>query len=94
MSKKAEIVTVPVPAQPLAALALRWLDQSGPCALNTTVRLPRLKLLRPNMMPKSYSVLPATSIHNGALLIAADEFYWAVMSPREQEEYMRVNTTS
>jgi len=34
------------------------------------------------------------SIHNGALLIAADEFYWAVMSPREQEEYVRVNTTS
>ena len=74
-------------------VALRWLDQSGPCALNTTVRLPRLKL-RPNMTPKSYSVLPASSIHNGALLIAADEFYWAVMSPREQEEYVRVNTTS
>ena len=74
-------------------VALRWLDQSGPTTLNTTVRLPRLKL-RPTMMPKSYSVLPASSIHNGALLIAADEFYWAVMSPREQKEYVRVQTTS
>jgi hypothetical protein len=74
-------------------VGLRWLDQSGPCALNTIVRLPRLKL-RPNTMPRSCSVLPASSIHNGALLIAVEDFYWAVMSPREQEECVRVNTTS
>ena len=74
-------------------VGLRWLDQSGPCTINTTVRLPRLKL-RPNAMPKSYSVLPASSVHNGALLIVVDDFYWAVMSPREQDDYVRVNTTS
>ena len=70
-------------------VSLRWLDKSGPCALNTTVRLPRLKL-----RPASNSVLPASSVHNGALLIEVDDFYWAVMSPREQGDYVRVNTTS
>ena len=74
-------------------VGLRWLDQAGPCVLNSTVRLPRLKL-RPNTNPRSYSVLPASAIHNGALLITVDDFYWGVMSPREQEEYVRVNTTS
>ena len=63
------------------------------CALNSTVRLPRLKL-RQNTIPRSYSVLPASAIHNGALLITVGDFYWAVMSPREQEDYLRVNTTS
>jgi hypothetical protein len=74
-------------------VGLRWLDQAGPCALNTTVRLPRLKL-RQSTMPRSHSVLPASSVHNGALLIAVEDFYWAVMSPREPGEYVRVNTTS
>ena len=74
-------------------VGLRWLDQSGPCALNSTFRLPRLKL-RPNTIPRSYSVLPASAIHNGALLITVDDFYWAVMPPREQGDYVRVNTTS
>jgi hypothetical protein len=54
---------------------LRWLDQPGPCTLHTTVRLPRLKL-HPNTKLGSYSALPASSAHNGALLIAVDDFYY------------------
>ena len=69
-------------------VGLRWYDhanQNGD-AVDATVQLPRLKL-RPREKTGSYSVLPASCIHNGALIIAGDNHHWAVMSPREQKEY-------
>ena len=70
------------------SLWLRWYDHANPNgdAVDATVLLPRLKL-RPMEKTGSYSVLPASCIHNGALIIAGDNHHWAVMSPREQKEY-------
>jgi hypothetical protein len=72
-------------------VGLRWCDQSGPGIIDGTVLLPRLKL-RPHDQPKSYSVLPASCIHNGALLMASSTHHYATMSPRELKEYVSFNT--
>ena len=76
-------------------VGLRWYDhvnQNGD-SVDATVLLPRLKL-RPLEKTRSYSVLPASCIHNGALIIAGDNHHWAVMSPREQKEYESFNVNS
>ena len=69
-------------------VGLRWYDHANPNgdAVDAKVLLPRLKL-RPLEKTGSYSVLPASCIHNGALIIPGDNHHWAVMSPREQKEY-------
>ena len=69
-------------------VGLRWYDHANPngYVADDTVLLPRLKL-RPLEKTGSYSVLPASCIHNGALIIAGENHHWAVMSPREQKEY-------
>ena len=53
--------------------------------VDATVLLPRLKL-RPHDQPRSHSVLPASCIHNGALIIANGAHHFAIMSPRELKE--------
>jgi hypothetical protein len=68
-------------------VGLRWYDQSGPGVIDSTVLLPRLKL-RPHDQPRSYSVLPASCIHNGALIIANGAHHHAIMSFRELKEYV------
>jgi hypothetical protein len=71
---------------------LRWYDQSGPGIIDGTVLLPRLKL-RPHDQPRSYySVLPASCIHNGALLVANGAHHYAIMSPRELKDHVSFNT--
>ena len=72
-------------------VGLRWYDQSGPDIIDATVLQPRLKL-RPHDQRRSYSILPATCIHNGALLIANGAHHYAIMSPRELREYESFNT--
>ena len=72
-------------------VGLRWYDQSGPDIIDATVLLPRLKL-RPHDQPRSYSVLPASRVHNGALLMASSTHHYATMSPRELKEYVSFNT--
>ena len=74
-----------------AYVGLRWYDQPGPEIIDGTVLLPRLKL-RPHDQPGSYSVLPASCIHNGALLMASGGHHHAIMSPRELREYISFNT--
>ena len=49
-------------------VGVRWYDQPGPDIIDGTVLLSRLKL-RPHDQPGSYSVLPATCIHNEALMM-------------------------
>ena len=71
-------------------VGLRWYDQAGPDIIDSTVLLPRLKL-RPHDQPRSYSVLPASCIHNGALLMASGGHHYAIMSPRELKEYISFN---
>jgi hypothetical protein len=72
-------------------VGLRWYDQLGPGIIDGTVLLPRLKL-RPHDQPRSYSVLPASCIHNGALLMASGARHHAIMSPRELKECVSFNT--
>jgi hypothetical protein len=72
-------------------VGLRWDDQSGPGIVDVTVLLPRLKL-RSHDQPRSYSVLPASCIHNGALMIANGAHHYAIMSPRELKEYVSFNS--
>ena len=72
-------------------VGLRWHDQSGPDIIDDTVLRPRLKL-RPHDQPRSYSVLPASCMHNGALLMASGARHYAIMSPRELKEYVSFNT--
>jgi hypothetical protein len=33
--------------------------------------------------------MPAHSIRNGALIMKRNEYYWALQSPREEEEYLK-----
>ena len=72
-------------------VGLRWYDQSGPDIIDAAVLLPRLKL-RPHDQPRSYSVMPASCIHNGALVMAQRAHHYAVMSPRELKEYVSFNS--
>ena len=72
-------------------VGLRWHDQSGPGIIDATVLLPRLKL-RPQDKPRSYSVLPSSCVHNGALLMASGAHHCAIMPPRELKEHVPFNT--
>jgi hypothetical protein len=69
-------------------VGLRWSDHANPKGniVDPTALLPRLKL-HPLEKTVSCSVLPASCIHNGALIIPGDNHHWAVMSPREQKEH-------
>ena len=70
-------------------VALRWHDQRGQDLVDPTALLPRLKLRPPNQ-PRSYSVMPISYIHNGALMIESGAHYYAIMSPREQKEHEKL----
>jgi hypothetical protein len=72
-------------------VGLRWHDQSVLGIIDVTVLLPRLKQ-RPNDQPRSYSVLPASCIHNGSLIIAHGAHHFAIMSPRELKEHVSFNS--
>ena len=78
-------------ANDLIYVAVRWYDQTGPDIIDDTVLLPRLKL-RPHDQPRSYSVLPATCIHNGALMMENNANHYAIMSPRELTDYICINS--
>ena len=78
-------------ANDLTYVAVRWYDQTGPDIIDDTVLLPRLKL-RPHDQPRSYSVLPATCIHNGALMMENNAHHYAIMSPREPTDYICINS--
>jgi hypothetical protein len=74
-------------------VALRWHDQSGPeiIDVHVTVLLSRLKL-RPYDQPRSYSVLPASCIHNGALVMARGAHHHAIMPHQQLKEYVSFNS--
>ena len=67
-------------------VVLRRYDQPGPDISDGAVLLPRLKL-RPHEQPRIYSALPASCIHNGALLIASGAHHCAIMSPATAEAW-------
>lgn len=70
-------------------VAVRWYEHMTP-PKGTALDLPSLKLA-PENLTKSYSILPESTIVNGAVLIKCRGTYWAVQSPREEFAYNRNN---
>jgi hypothetical protein len=69
-------------------VALRWYAEPPQTPDGCILDLPALNLA-PDNNTKSYSILPAECIINGALLIKCRGTYWAVQSPREELAYTR-----
>jgi hypothetical protein len=64
--------------------AVQWHNHSVRRQVDPTVKLPRLTLANPDI-PTSYlySIMPATAIVNGALLVEIDGKHYAAMHPKE-----------
>jgi hypothetical protein len=58
--------------------------------IDGTTLLPPLTLSPPGDT-KSYSVMPATSIKNGAIVLAAGRKLWPLLSPREEQAHIISN---
>ena len=71
--------------------ALQWFQQRNHDVVEPTVRLPRLKLLQDDRTD-SHSIMPATCIVNGALVVGVETSYYAVMPPTELAEFVRNKT--
>ena len=67
-------------------VALRWFTSVPGPILDPIALMPSFTL-SPEEQKKSYSVLPAHCILNGALMVQASTRYWAVLSPLEQQMY-------
>ena len=67
-------------------VALQWFKQADDGVVKPAVRLPRLKLAEVEA-PASHSIMPATAITNGALVVGVGSSYYAVMHPSEQARY-------
>ena len=74
-------------AQGVHYVALQWYDQRNNDVVDPTVGLPRLTLKNPDLRA-SHSILPATSITNGALLIGLNTWHFAVMPPAELARFV------
>jgi hypothetical protein len=48
--------------------------------------------LRPPGITKSYSVMPVSSIVNGAFIIRSENKLWVLLSPREMKAYEMTNS--
>jgi hypothetical protein len=79
-------------------VAIRWYTNAVPNgnAVDPTVGLVRLKLAPLNNVTRanihgSVSILPAGSIHNGALVIPFDTEYFALQSSTELDRYVHMN---
>ena len=72
---------------------IRWYEQADLDTndlIDPVVKLAKLKLA-PVANTRSYSIMPASSIVNGTLIVRMNEHYWAMQSPREQAEYLQNN---
>ena len=69
---------------------LRWYTAVGRYPLEPIPQLAHLRL-SPPFDPKSYDVLPVDCIMNGALVVPHGMEFWALMSPREQDEFEEFN---
>ena len=73
-------------------VALRWYSEKIPgSAIDLVVMLPPLTL-EPETLTKSYSIMPAHAIVNGALIIPRKDAFYAMLSPREEEQYLLKNS--
>jgi hypothetical protein len=78
-------------------VAIRWYTNASPhgTAIDPTVGLVRLKLAQLNNVTRanihgSVSILPAGSIHNGALVIPFHTEYFSLQSSTEQDRYVQM----
>jgi hypothetical protein len=71
-------------------IGVQWYADTLQTPEGTVLELPSLDLARDDHT-KSYSILNADCIINGALLIKCRGTFWAVQSPREEEAYARNN---
>ena len=72
-------------------VALRWYTEVPGNLIDPVVHLTPLTLA-PENRPASFSIMPAHAISNGALIVARDNKFWAMQSPREAEEYKLKNS--
>ena len=63
-------------------VAVQWFNHSQHRNVDPTVKLPKLTLANPEL-PATHSVMPATAIVNGALLVEAGTKHYAIMHPKE-----------
>jgi hypothetical protein len=71
-------------------VAVHWLTEVEGAVVDPVTRLVPLTLSRPELTA-SYSVMPASAIVNGALIIQGGAKLWALQSPREQRAYIASN---
>jgi hypothetical protein len=69
-------------------VGLQWYEEPPNDPLGAVMELTALDITRENKS-KSYNVLPAECIINGALLVKCNGAFWAVQSPREEMAYAR-----
>ena len=87
----ARCVCIFVDSHNIHFIAVRWLTEVPGVVIDGTTLLPPLTMSPPGNT-KSYSVMPATSIQNGALVLAAGNKLWPLLSPREEKAYILSNT--
>ncbi len=70
-------------------IGVRWYEAAdgGNSFIDPIVHLAKLKL-SPANNSRSYGIMPAGSIRNGALILHRNDHYWALQSPREDAEYV------
>jgi hypothetical protein len=72
-------------------VVVQWYDPVGREPFDPISGLPQLQL-RPPGITKSYSVMPVTSIINGAIITRTENKYWVLLSPRESLAYEMTNS--
>jgi hypothetical protein len=72
-------------------VAVRWYSEVPGTILDPVVKLIPLTLA-PDTLPQSYSIMPAHTILNGALIVPRKDLYWAMLSPREEKQYVLQNS--
>ena len=71
-------------------ILLQWYDQVGRQPLDSVSGLVQL-VLRPPNVTGSYSIMPITSIANGAIITCSENKLWVLLSPREAYSYELTN---
>ena len=72
-------------------VAVQWFNHSQHRNVDPTLKLPKLTLANP-AMPAAYSIMPATAIVNGALLVPSGAKHYAIMHPKEMALLYRTAT--
>ena len=67
---------------------VQWYDKVGDEPFDSVSGLEQV-VLRPANELKSYSLMPLTSIVNGALIVESEKKRWVLFSPREADAYKR-----